>query len=321
MIQSLHAPPAVGPRSRLRPAGQPPPTVASPHSDPSGAVPPLPVWPWTSLQRPTCRRLLPRLPGGAGIVLALPWTPGLPTVVFIHGHGGAPAQFGPHAQSLGGQINLAAYLYDDEAPLEPAALHLQRDLEVLPRPVVIVAYSMGALLPAFLGTNDRRRCLAALSAVYLNPLIGGSRHADADRLLAVLGEIRGLHWLHEIKRMVLRRFFAAAILDLDPESSFQQAIFGRKGGTSSFASRTQLLFTELPGAAIDVRAERALKLFGRPRGELLHRLGTPMELSTECCLGHRTPLTHPHWVTPLLQQAVVQATAESVGSIAATETA
>jgi len=217
------------------------------------------------------------------------------------------------------KVNLGAYFYDDDGPLEVAARNLQRDLETLPGPVVVVAYSMGALLPAYVGSNDRSHRLAHLAAVYLNPLIGGSRYADADRLLAVLGEVPGLQWLYDVKRVVLRLLFAAAVRDLAPESEFQQSIFGCNGTASSFADRTCLVFTEVPGAEIDVRADRTLKLFGHPRGDLLRRLGTPVTVDPAHCLGHRTPLTHPQWVTPLLESVVAKVANETPPRVAGSD--
>ena len=227
-----------------------------------------------------------------GIYVDEPWQPGKPTVVFIHGAAAAPSQFAALASGLIRVANCAAFLWDDRARLVPTAEILGAALLRLPGATTIVAYSMGTLLPAYLGATDRRGRLRSLAAMYLNPLIGGSRYA---------GDFRVLRWLG-VGSALQRMFCRPSFLDLAPESDFQQAICGQTGTPSSFAARTVLLFTERPGNEPDVPRARLPKYFGRSREELLARLGTVVHVPLLQGTGHNAPLLEPRPVLPIVQQ-------------------
>jgi hypothetical protein len=145
--------------------------------------------------------------------------------------------------------------------------------------------------------------------VYLNPLIGGSRYADADRLLAALDQRPSLQWLHVIKRRIQRAFFAPVVQDLTPESDFQQTIFGFASPTPIFAGRTVIFLTEKAGSELDIRPERTLRFFGRTRAQLLERMGTVASLPPDVRTGHRAPLDCPEIVEGLIDQALARAIA------------
>ncbi len=227
-----------------------------------------------------------------GIYVDQPWRHDKPTVVFIHGAAAAPSQFTALANGLLRVANCAAFLWDDKARLAPSAETLRAALLRLPGAVTIVAYSMGTLLPAYLGATDRRGRLRSLAAIYLNPLIGGSRYAGDFRLLCWLG----------VGSALQRMFCRPSFLDLAPESDFQQAVCGRAGAPSSFAARTLLLFTERPGNEPDVPPARLPNYFGRGREELLVRLGTVVHVPLLEGTGHDAPLLEPKPVLPIVRQ-------------------
>ncbi|MBI4517832.1 MAG: hypothetical protein HY699_18655 [Deltaproteobacteria bacterium] len=239
-----------------------------------------------------------------GIVHESPLINGRATVVFIHGGGGAPGQFAHLAGALRQRANLAAFLYDDTAHLAPASCCLRQGLLALPAPIILVAYSIGALLPAYAGASDPQGQLRGLTAVYVNPLIGGSCYADADRLLLLLGDVPGLRWLHRVKRVIQRALLPAVVQDLAPEGDFQQAIFGASSLASSFASGTVMLFTERPGEEPDIREDRVVKFFGRSRRELIERMGAVAPVSPAQRNGHAAPLADPELVLPLIATAL-----------------
>jgi hypothetical protein len=147
---------------------------------------------WSRLGRMDYRQALRTGRFHAGLAAEEPLLLNRATVVFIHSSNGTPGQFGCFADAVRGRANVVAFVYDDRSRLEPVATVLRDCIaSLLPR-VVVVAHSLGALLLAFLGAMDSQRRLRDVGAVYLNPLIGGSRYADADRALAVLGELPGL---------------------------------------------------------------------------------------------------------------------------------
>jgi pimeloyl-ACP methyl ester carboxylesterase len=239
-----------------------------------------------------------------GIDLEEPFVCGKPTVIFIHGGGGAPGEFAALAGALRHRANLGALLYDDMARLAPATGLLREGVLSLLDRVVLVAHSIGTLLPAYIGATDPEGRLRDVAAVYINPLIGGSRHADADSVLALLGDVPGLHWMHRLKRAIQRVFFPSIVQDLTPESDFQQAIFGCRSPTPSFAASTAILFTERPGKEPDIREDRVRKFFGRSRRELVERLGTVVPVHAAQRTGHTAPFTHPELVLPLVTTAI-----------------
>jgi pimeloyl-ACP methyl ester carboxylesterase len=145
-----------------------------------------PVLPWRSLRRDSYRAALRSGTLRCGVYLEEPLHRGQPTVVFIHGAGGAPNQFATLAGALDGRVNRAIFLWDDTARLAPAAERLRAAVLRPDDAVAIVAHSMGTLLPAYIGATDPQGCLRGLAVTYLNPLVGGSRHA---------GDFRALRWL------------------------------------------------------------------------------------------------------------------------------
>ena len=262
------------------------------------------VVPWRNLDRRSYRAALCGGSFRLGIALEEPFVYGRPTVVFIHGSGGSPGQFAELAGTLRGHANLGALLYDDTARLAPAAAVLREEVLSLRGPVVVVAYSIGTLLPAYIGATDREGRLREVAAVYVNPLIGGSRYADADSALALLGDVPGLSWLHGVKRAIQRVFFPSIVQDLTPEGDFQQAIFGWRSRAPSLAARTAILFTERPGKEPDIREDRVRKLFGRSRRELVERMGTIVPVGSAHRTGHAAPLAYPELVLPLVVTAI-----------------
>ena len=253
----------------------------------------VPVLRWHTLRPDRYRAALKAGELECGIYVGEQWHRGKPTVVFIHGAAGAPSQFADLARLLG-PTNCAAFLWDDKARLAPTAEVLRGALLRLPGRVTIVAYSMGALLPAYLGATDRRGRLRSLAAVYLNPLIGGSRYA---------GDFRVLRWLR-VGPALQRVFFPPSFLDLAPEGDFQQAICGRSGARSSFVAHTVLLFTEKRGKEPDIRPARVPHYFGRTRQELLDRFGSVVAVPPLHAYGHAAPLLEPNLVLPILERLV-----------------
>lgn len=232
-------------------------------------------------------------------------------MIFVHGARGSPFQFAPIAASLRRDVNVGAFLYDDHARLAPAAESLRRELMRLSGNVVLVAYSMGTLLCASVGADDRDGRFREVGAVYVNPLIGGSRYADADPALAILGDLPMLRWLHQVKTGVQRLLFPPFVQDLAPESDFQQAIFGRGSRPASFAGNTTIVFTEEPGREWDISGSRVERFFGRSRGELLARLGTVAPLGAATCVGHAAVLAHEEILLPPIMQALAAQQAAS----------
>ena len=178
----------------------------------------------------------------------------------------------------------------------PASERLRKDVLSLPGRVAIVANSLGAFLPAYIGATDPQARLRNVRAIYLNPLIGGSRYADADRALAVLGEVPGLGWLYGVKRLIQRAFFPRVVQDLAPESDYQQVIFGLHSCASSFARGTMILFTERGGEQPGIRDHRFRRFFGRSRAELVARMGQVLPVETGQWSGHDAPLVEPEIV-------------------------
>ena len=152
----------------------------------------------------------------------------------------------------------------------------------LPGTVVVIAHSLGASLLLYDGATDEGGQLGCLAAVYVNPLIGGSRYGD---------DIATRHrWLRPVKSLVQRTLFRPSVRDVVPENEFQQAIFGRSAQISSFFSRTVVLFTEIAGEEPDIPAERVPALFGQTREQLLQRVGRVVTLPGK---GHDAPLLEP----------------------------
>jgi hypothetical protein len=245
-----------------------------------------------SLHRRAYRAWLRGEAGRPGVVDAAEEPPH-GTLLWIHGGRGAPAQFARLVAALQHRLHVAAFVYDDHGRLPPAAAALGVALRVLPKPVVLVAHSLGTLLPGWVGARDRAGRLRGVGAVYLNPLVGGSRHADADPVLAVLGSIRGLRWLHAVKHGIQRALFPSVVQDLTPESAFQQTIFGRDSAASSFAPQTRVLVTDRPRDVRNVRPERALHFFGRTPAALLERMGRRVARPPGYPAGHDMPLVQP----------------------------
>jgi hypothetical protein len=236
------------------------------------------------------RAFLRRDGARSGVVLAQPWMADRVTVIFVHGAGGHPGQFATVANAIRDVANLGAFLYEDESRLALAGERMREEVLSLSGWVVVVANSLGAFLPAYMGATDPRGQLRHIGVVYLNPLVGGSRWADADRALAVLGEVPGLRWLHAVKRLIQRVFFPPVVQDLAPESDFQQIIFGSGSRASSFVHHSVVVFTERPGAQPDIRENRLRRFFGRARAELLDRMGEVLPVGAEQRTGHDAPL-------------------------------
>jgi hypothetical protein len=252
----------------------------------------FPVLPWRQLRRDVYRAALEEGTIQTGVHFAAAPHPDRPTCLFIHGAAGAPAQFAALAAAFHDRVNPAAFFWDDKARLTPSAKHLRAALLRLPEPVTIVAHSMGMLLPAYLGATDGHGELRNLAALYLNPLIGGSRYA---------GDFRALRWLR-IGAVLQRLFLRPSFLDLAPESEFQQTICGRAGTASSFAAHTVLLFTEKRGREPDIRPARVPSYFGQTRAELLQRFGAVVRVPSLHASGHKAPLHAPSFVVPVLER-------------------
>ena len=253
-----------------------------------------PVLPWRTLGRASYRAAVTTGALEPGIRIEDVLDHRKATAVFIHGAEGAPAQFARLAAALGERINSAVFVWDDTARLAPAAERLRAALTEWPGPVIVVAHSMGALLLAYVGATDRNGQLQDLTAVYLNPLVGGSRYA---------GDFRALRWLR-VGTLLQRLLFRPSVLDLAPEGDFQQAIFGPASAASSFAARSVVLFTERPGEEPDIRPDRVPHYFGRTRDELLERMGRVVQVPPARRSGHRAPLIEPAVVLPLVDGIV-----------------
>lgn len=236
-----------------------------------------------------------------GLTFLDPFDSSRRTVVFVPGSGGVPEKFARVAEALRTNTNCAAFCYLDRSRLVETAERLRAELERIPGPVTVVAHSMGALVTAYAGATDVGARLQRLSALYLNPLIGGSRFAEADPVLAVLGDLSSLRWLHRVKLFVQRTFFPPFVQDLAPESGFIQQIFGAAGLPSSFHQRTRILFTETPGAGPDIHPGRAGRWFDCTRDRLIERLGTVAATPINHAVGHDAPLGEPRLVAQLLE--------------------
>jgi hypothetical protein len=272
------------------------PLAGNPWSKPGTAAgsDSLPVLPWRTLDRASYRVAVTSGVIEPGIFVEEVLDHHKATAVLVHGAEGAPAQFATLAAALGGRTNAAVFLWDDTARLAPGAERLRAALTDWPRPVIVVAHSMGALLLAYVGATDCKRQLEDLTAVYLNPLIGGSRYA---------GDFRALRWLR-IGALLQRLLLRPSVLDLAPESDFQQAIFGPASAASSFAARSVVLFTERPREEPDIRPDRVPHYFGRTRDELLERMGRVVQMPPARRNGHRAPLIEPEVVLPLVDGIV-----------------
>jgi len=246
---------------------------------------------WRTLGRDDYRAALKAGVLESGIYLAESLHRDRPTVVFIHGAAGAPSQFAALAAGLIERANCAVFLWDDTARLAPNAERLRAALLRLPDCVTVVAHSMGFLLPAYAGATDPHGRLRRLAAVYLNPLIGGSRYA---------GDFRALRWLR-LGPILQRAFFPPHILDLAPESDFQQTICGPASGASSFAAQTRLLFTERRGREPDIPPARVPSYFGQTREALLERFGMVVRVPLPEASGHKAPLLKPDLVLPIVE--------------------
>jgi len=257
-----------------------------------GPIPALPVLPWRALGRDEYSAALKTGALQCGICLEERFRRDRPTLVFIHGAAGAPNLFADLATALRARVNPAVFVWDDTARLAPTAEVLRTALLRLPSAVIIVAHSMGMLLPAYIGATDPRGRLRNLAAMYLNPLIGGSRYA---------GDFRALRWLR-VGPILQRAFCRPSFLDLAPESEFQQTICAQRGAASSFAARTVLLFTERRGDEPDIPPSRVPYYFRRTRDELLQRFGTVLRVPLAQTHGHNGPLLRPNLVLPLLEK-------------------
>lgn len=262
---------------------------------------------WRDLERSQYRATLETGELTPGLVADSAVDLSRPTVVFIHGAEGTPARFGSLADALEPRANIVMFVYDDTAPLVQSAERLRAGLLALgSRPHVLVAHSMGALLPAYAGATDLNRQLRCTAAVYLNPLIGGSHYAD---------DIPALRWLQGLKPYLQRAFFPTNVQDLTPDSVFEQIIFGRASQPSSFAARTVLLFTEHEGEEPGIAPGRIPHFFGRPRDVLLQRLGRVRTVSTAEATGHSAPLFHPDIVVPLVTELLDQVPSTCTASL------
>lgn len=242
-----------------------------------------------------------------GLLFASPYDAAKPTVIFVHGCTGSPSQFSALADNLREYANLAAFVYDDSDRLAHSAAELHRALLEAPGSVVVVAHSMGALLLAYAGATDPSAQLCEVSAVYLNPLIGGSHYAD---------DIPALWWLRPLKPFIQRTFFPPSVQDLAPESDFQQTIFGPKSAVSCFAEQTVLLFSERAGEEPDVLEDRVPRFFGRDRDELLTRLGKTVVVPPDEQDGHTAPLRLPRLSLPVIEAAIHRSEMQKKGRAA-----
>jgi pimeloyl-ACP methyl ester carboxylesterase len=218
-----------------------------------------------------------------------------PTVVFIHGCNGSPSQFDALAGAAVGEreTNLGALLYDDHERLATSAEVLRRDLRKLSAATTIITHSMGALLVGYVGATEAGP-VCRMSAVHLNPLIGGSHYAD---------DIPALRWLSPLKPFIQRVFFRGSVQDLAPESDFEQTIFGEDAQPSCLAAHSTALFSEAEGYEPDIVAERIPRFFGRTRVRLLEAFAQEV-ITAPMVKGHNAPLDHPRAVVPVLMATI-----------------
>jgi pimeloyl-ACP methyl ester carboxylesterase len=214
------------------------------------------------------------------------------TVIFVPGAGGGTQQFAKVRASLSTEANVMTFAYDDKARLAEAANTLGETIAQLPGEVLVIAHSMGALLPMYLGATDQREQFRRLKAIYVNPLIGGSRYAD---------HIKALWWLQPLKPLIQRLFFPDSVRDLAPESDFQQEVFGVRSSASTFRHATLLLFTERPGTEPDIEPHRVPRFFGQRRENLLARIGTVVRVEA-FAQGHIAPLQSPELLVPFVER-------------------
>jgi pimeloyl-ACP methyl ester carboxylesterase len=277
-----------------------------PRSDEHGArLYPGAATPWHELTYAAYQRALRTGALRPGIVLASPPVAGRPTAVCLHGWRGTPADFRPLAEEIRRSSNLAFFLYDDRRRLAGTAELLRRELRALGTPGLLIAFSMGTLICAYAGATDLAAELGGCVALYLNPLLGGARYADADPVLAWLDQVPGLYRLHALKRLALRVLFPASVRDLDPGSRFQQTIFGQRARRSTFHGRTTIIWTENGAASgMSVLPQRAPLLFSCSRDELLQRLGGGVVIPPGKALGHTAPVRQPGLVAPAIEAAI-----------------
>lgn len=217
-----------------------------------------------------------------------------PVIVFVHGARGSTEESASLTTALESRARLGWFAYDDRERLAKSSKCLRRELTKLDshRGVIVVAHSMGALLPMYVGATDRVGAFSCLGAIYLNPLIGGSHYAD---------DIRALRWLRPLKPFIQRMFFPPSVRDLAPESDFEQSIFGYDAPRSSFRDNTVMFFTEREGEEPGIVPDRVPLFFGQSRDELLERIGTVVNGPLD---GHVAPLQNPALVIPLLEGVV-----------------
>jgi hypothetical protein len=263
---------------------------------------PADATPWHELTYSRYRRALKQRQLVSGITLERPPVKGQPTAVCVHGWHGTPADFRQLGPCIRKSANLAFFLYDDRHRLASTAELLRRELRGLRGERLLIAFSMGALLPAYAGATDWGAELRGVVAFYLNPLLGGTRYADADPLLARLDQIPALQWLHSVKQLIHRLFFPPSVRDLDPRSSFQQAIFGAAGRPATFRDRTTIIWTEDDSSRyVSVFPHRVPTFFGCTHEELLQRLGDLAAIPPRGTRGHTAPIDEPGFILPLLE--------------------
>ncbi len=261
--------------------------------------------PWERLTYSSYRQALRCGDLVPGIVFERHPAPGVPTAVCVHGWRGTPANFRTLGVHVRATANLAFFVYDDHSRLADTAELLRHAVRALPGPCLFIGFSMGALLPAYASATDVNGDLHRVAALYLNPLLGGTRYADADPVLAMLDQIPGLQWLHELKRLFRRRFLPESVEDLDPRSRFQQAIFGEAASRPTLRERTIIVWTEDDSSRyVSVAPRRVPAFFGCSRDELLGRLGRVAALPPGHARGHTAPINDPSLVLPLLHAAI-----------------
>ncbi len=215
-----------------------------------------------------------------------------PMVILVPGLGGGPEQFEALRASLSPELTVMIFAYEDGARLAEAAEILGDTIARRSGEVLVIAHSMGALLPMYLGATDQRKQFSNLKAIYVNPLIGGSRYAD---------RIKALWPLQPLEPLIQGLFFPYSVRDLVPESDFQQKLFGIRSPASTFRHATMLLFTEARGSEPDIEPARVPRFFGRRREVLLQRIGTVVSVEASV-QGHTIPLESPELVIPLVDE-------------------